>query len=165
MRTASTGNPERRELQAGALRLQPPGGGTLTVTRTAKGDDSRSVRFDLVMVLQDGQVLRDLQVAYVSRHDTDFNGRSTLGYSDIDLGRLVSHAPGPALHLVIARTAAELKVESVGVVGVVNPGFGGCLTEIGMTDVSTDTYEASPEALENGCALWLARNGWLFLDA
>jgi hypothetical protein len=155
-------DPEHASLGKVVCHFLHPEHGKLTLTRQIKTQESKGVRFDLVLRNHEDKESRMAKVVYVTNEDPDHSDHSTIGYSDIEFpAAMRNKSVSYIFHLALAEACALLKLDKVAIDSVVSPMLEAACLRMGMDcGDNLDSYNASPDKMKHACSAILAGRDW-----
>lgn len=157
-------NPEQKRLPQVTYRMTHSDFGSVHMTREPKPRDSKIVAFKIRFQSLDEKVSTALQTVSVSQKDENYDGVSTLGSEDFNLGEVLQgKGVGTLLLYAIANASAQLGTQKVVVDNVIHEGpmFHLC-EKIGMQEngAYVSYYSGDAGTISKSCLARLENKGW-----
>ncbi len=141
-----------------------PRHGELTITRRPKAAKENSATFEIEL----NNRVNDIHSMFISLHDDEFGGHSTLGYNDIFLAEgLQGKGVSYLLHAVAAETAKLMNLEKFAIGSVVSNAMHTACAGCKMEDngIASGYYSADPSTVFSACQLKIREKGWRSIPA
>lgn len=156
---ASQTNAVDKNYAKNVYRWTHPLHGALTITRRPKAAKENSTTFEIAL----NNRVNDIHSMFITLHDDEFSGHSTLGYNDIFLNdELQGKGISYLLHAAAAETAKLMNLEKFAIGSVVSDVMHTACAGCKMEDngIASGYYSADPSTVFNACQLKIRKKGW-----
>ncbi|MBN3829427.1 hypothetical protein G3O00_38385 [Burkholderia sp. Ac-20384] len=155
-------NPESTEIPATKYEATHERYGNLTIQQAKKSRQSKLISYNLVLRFR-GDIYEYRKDMIVDSADTEYGGRSTLGYSDIYLPeKMQNKGVGYMLHYALAEAGLAAGTDLIVVSSVVSDAMRRLCEQVGMKEdgVGWGSYSGRPAEVAQLAAKRARAKGW-----